>query len=352
MSFDSTSLVGLPTHILSQVEQKLQKPVSRELHAFCHLSPPDSPAAVELLRLSQDELSQFNRTCTEAINQWCYCARDYEAQIDGPSLTTRNSTLIARVLLSSLIGLFTTLQNEIANISQTKSRDGCGTVTARGVEDCHGAHIFPYSLGKTQQKAALEIWTVLEMFWELERKDQLQQLIFGDRSTLTPTSKTQINALQNMITLSPEVHTGWARGKFTLEPLREEGDLYSLRAMFQWTPKKSETPKELDIATDPTSIDLIPLKNNTPFFHVETYLPITNGHIVTFTTNDPINAPIPHRDLLMLQCYLIRVLRMAGRAGEDMLETFDTDDEVSSLDASNAGFNRRANRSRPHSVTS
>ena len=34
---------------------------------------------------------------------------------------------------------------------------------------------------------------------------------------------------------------------------------------------------------------------------------------------------------------LIRVLRMAGRAGEDMLETFDTDDEVSLLAASNAG---------------
>lgn len=38
----------------------------------------------------------------------------------------------------------------------------------------------------------------------------------------------------------------------------------------------------------------------------------------------------------MLQGFLIRVLRMACRAGEDMLETFDTDDEVSLLDASNA----------------
>ena len=335
MSFDSTSLIGLPTHILSQVEQKLQKPVSRELHAFCHLSPPDSPAAVELLRLSQDELSQFSGTCKEAINQWCCCARDYAAQPDGPSLTTRNSTLIARVLLSLI---FSPRSNKRLLIYlQTKGRDGCCTITARNVGDCHGAHIFPYSLGKTQQKATLDIWKVLEMFWGLERKDQLQQLIFGQRDTTFSLSKTQINALHNMITLSPEVHTGWARGRFTLEPLEEEDNPYSLRAMFRWTPQKSESPKELGIATDPTSIELVPPTDDTPFFHVKTYLPITDGHIVTFTTNDPINAPIPHRDLLMLQCFLIRVLRMAGRAGEDMLETFDTDDEVSLRAASNAG---------------
>lgn len=112
MSFDSTPSIGLPTHILNQVEQKLQKPVSRELHAFCHLSPPDSPAAVELLRLSQDELLQFSGNCKEAINQWCCCARDYEAQPDGPSLTTRNSTLIARVLLSAHIKLFSPRSNK------------------------------------------------------------------------------------------------------------------------------------------------------------------------------------------------------------------------------------------------
>ena len=239
---------------------------------------------------------------------------------------------------SQLSSIFSPYSNKRLLISlQTKSRDGCCIITARNVGDCHGVHIFPYSLGKTQQKATLDIWKVLEMFWGLERKDQLQQLIFGQRDTLISTSKTQINALHNMITLSPDAHTGWARGRFTLEPLREEDNPYSLRAMFQWTPQKSETPKELDIATDPTSIELVPLTDDTPFFHVKTHLPITNGHIVTFTTNDPINAPIPHRDLLMLQCFLIRVLRMAGRAGEDMLETFDTDDEVSLLAASNAG---------------
>ena len=173
------------------------------------------------------------------------------------------------------------------------------------------------------------------MFWGPERKDQLLQLIFGPRDTTTPNSKTQINALHNMVTLSPDAHSRWAHGKFTLEPLGEETNPYELKAKFLWTPAKSKNPEELGIAADPTSIELIPLTIGTRLFNVETALPIMDGHIVTFTTNDPINAPVPHRDLLMLQCFLIRVLRMAGRAGEDMLETFDSDDEVSSLAASN-----------------
>ena len=57
---------------------------------------------------------------------------------------------------------------------------------------------------------------------------------------------------------------------------------------------------------------------------------------MTFRSSDPVNVPLPYRDLLMPQSFLIRLLRMAGRAGKDMLETFDTDDEVSLLAASNA----------------
>lgn len=53
-----------------------------------------------------------------------------------------------------------------------------------------------------------------------------------------------------------------------------------------------------------------------------------DGHIIK------VNAPLPHRDLLMMQCLLICVLRMAGREGQDMLKTFNSDDDISSLAAS------------------
>ena len=80
-------------------------------------------------------------------------------------------------------------------------------------------------------------------------------------------------------------------------------------------------------------MELITLPTNTHLVNLETLSPIMDGHIVTFRSSDLVNAPVPDRDLLMLQCFLIRVLRMAGRAVEDMLETFGTDDEVSLLAA-------------------
>ncbi|MCJ1344561.1 hypothetical protein MMC31_002764 [Peltigera leucophlebia] len=177
------------------------------------------------------------------------------------------------------------------------------------------------------------------MFWRPfgGLKGRLQQLIFGSPETTTPHSKTRINALYNMLTLSPDAHNLWADGKFTLEPLGAEANLYQLRAAFRWTPPRSEDPKELGIATDPGTIELIPLDEGELIFDHHTRSELTDGHIVTITTHDPVIAPLPSRDLLMLQYFLIRVLRMAGRAGADMLETFDSDDEVSSIAAINAG---------------
>lgn len=94
---------GLPMNVLEQLQNTLQKPVSHELHAFCHLCPAASLAAPKLLALNKDELLHLSQGCREAINQWCCCSRDYEAQQDAPSITTRSSTLIAKVCNSRSI---------------------------------------------------------------------------------------------------------------------------------------------------------------------------------------------------------------------------------------------------------
>lgn len=58
----------------------------------------------------QEGLSYLSRACKEAINQWCCCARDYEAQRDGPSLTIRNSPPPCKGT-----NIFTSLKRRIAN---------------------------------------------------------------------------------------------------------------------------------------------------------------------------------------------------------------------------------------------
>lgn len=58
------------------------KPVSRELHAFCHLFPADPLAATKFPTLNKDALMQLSQACKEAINRWCFCSRDYEVQLE------------------------------------------------------------------------------------------------------------------------------------------------------------------------------------------------------------------------------------------------------------------------------
>lgn len=172
------------------------------------------------------------------------------------------------------------------------------------------------------------------MFWGREQKENLQQLSFGNPGTTLPASRTLINSLYNMLTLSADTHIYWALGTFILEPLEERSDSHELRARIRYMPRRFGNPKELGIDVDPTNIEIIPPQDSDRLVDSVTMSPIMDGHIITFRTNDPVNAPLPSRDLLMLQCLLISVLRMAGRGGQDMLETFDSDDEISSIAAS------------------
>ncbi len=189
------------------------------------------------------------------------------------------------------------------------------------------------------------IFGSLEMFGGRERKERLYNLIFGDPSSTLLDSKTRINSLHNMVTLAAHAHRSWTVGKFILEPLEEGFNTHELKARVLWMPKRSTGPGEIGIDTIPASLELTPIQPNGMFVALPTYKPIEDGHIVTFKTSDPEDLLLPDRDLLMLQVFLIPVLRMAGRAGEDMLETFDNDDEVSSIAASDSG------QSEHHTVT-
>lgn len=190
----------------------------------------------------------------------------------------------------------------------------------------------------------MDLWKILQMFWGTERKERLQRLIFGDPNTISPNSKTLINGLYNMITLSPDAHNAWAEGDFTLEPLKEGFSQYEMRARIQYMPRHIENPKTLGVDVDPVGIEIKPLQNSDLLVDRENFSPIVDGQIIMFKTSDTVDSPLPHPDLLMLQYFLIRVLRMAGRAGQDMLQTFESDDDVSSIAASDAGLSEPYSR--------
>ena len=170
------------------------------------------------------------------------------------------------------------------------------------------------------------------MFWGKERKEALHNCIFGDPNLIHPESKTLINRLYNMITLSAEVHIYWGLGHFILEPAMAESTPFELKKLrFQWIPSHRATDG-VTMETLPSSLEA-PLKPKY-LVNVDTREAIHDGYIITLKTVDPIKAPLPSLELLNLQCHLVRVLRMAGRAGGDMLEIIESDSDISSVAAS------------------
>lgn len=169
------------------------------------------------------------------------------------------------------------------------------------------------------------------MFWGKERKEALHNCIFGDPNLVSPESKTQINRLYNMITLSPEVHAYWGLGYFILEPLTAENTTLELKVRFQWIPNHQATDG-VTMETLPSSLEAPPKPKY--LSNVDTGEHIQDGYVATLRTADPVKSPLPSLELLNLQCHLVRVLRMAGRAGGDMLGTIDSDFDVSSVAAS------------------
>ena len=88
---------------------------------------------------------------------------------------------------------------------------------------------------------------------------------------------------------------------------------------------------KISLLTNPNSLDDVTEGLPILPYNLRTGTRLESGSIISVTTNDPEYYPLPDRDLLRLQCNLIMVLRMAGRAGGDILETYDSDSEVPSI---------------------
>lgn len=157
-----------------------------------------------------------------------------------------------------------------------------------------------------------------------------KQTIFGPETLVAPNSRTNINQLYNMITLSSEIHGHWGLGNFMLEPVDEATNSYEQNLRFKWVPQRRSSGS-INLLTNPNSLLDVLEAEPEMLFNCRTGTRIDDGCMISVTTRDPISYPLPDRDLLRLQCNLIMVMRMAGRAGSDTLESYDSDSEVPSI---------------------
>lgn len=196
------------------------------------------------------------------------------------------------------------------------------------------------------------------MFWGEEQVTELHNLIFGPpKSPFDPNSKTLINRLYNVVTMSADAHAQWSNGYFVLEPHPDDdpAELHSQRAVLYWIyPHESSrlspgvfSPIELVADSPPLSSHMSDDNRRVALYYFDevTQQPrnVENGHIIKFGTDDPISSPLPSRELLWLQSCLIRVLRMAGRAGWDMREMNESGSDIDSIGA-NDGLEREPDR--------
>ncbi|KIX07810.1 uncharacterized protein Z518_02464 [Rhinocladiella mackenziei CBS 650.93] len=195
------------------------------------------------------------------------------------------------------------------------------------------AHIFPYSMlnsplqGSRSQTSKMipDFWKLLHLFWDKDRIKKWKETIFQDSQN----PNTGIDRCFNLISLDASVHVKWTKGLFALKPLRLSSDRKELTVQFFWqVPSNYDMASRIDLLTEPTSSEGLEVVANghwlTRFEDDGSLRAIRSGELVTLTTKDPENLPLPSVELFEMQWVLQRLVGMSGAAGWPIL---DLDDE-------------------------
>ncbi|KIX09361.1 uncharacterized protein Z518_00440 [Rhinocladiella mackenziei CBS 650.93] len=191
---------------------------------------------------------------------------------------------------------------------ECKERDDHKCVLT-GKPNPDAAHIFPYYMINPRSKAdrnkmfngVPEFWTSLRIFWDENRVNKWKRTIFQDHQHQNPYAS--VDRCFNLISLSVETHDMWKMGMFALKPLQLSSD-------------------RLDFV-EGYFLPRIQGDGSTPR--------ICSGEILTLTTKDPENLPLPSLELLEMKWFLQRLVGMSGAARYPIL---DFDDDESEDDSS------------------
>ncbi|KAL7650943.1 hypothetical protein ACMYSQ_010699 [Aspergillus niger] len=178
------------------------------------------------------------------------------------------------------------------------------------------AHIFPYSLAQPNSAETLkDVWDTARFFWSIEKVSKWEEAVSGPNGT---------ESCSNLMALC--VHGLGKRACFALKPLDISDDREKLRVEFFWLSVPSVYPERVEIRTPPSTSCLIDHgPHNTRLWNCETLAPIRSGDVLTFTTRDPDQLPLPLVDILWMQWTQTRALALSG-AGEAR-EDFHSDDD-------------------------
>jgi len=224
--------------------------------------------------------------------------------------------------------------HSLSDNTQCKERDDYKCVLTKQWFP-EAAHIFPYSmlnsLPKEDQTQSMRVvprfWNLLHIFWDEDRINRWKRTVFPDSQN----PNTGVDRCFNLISLNGDVHTKWTKGMFALKPLRLSTDRKQLTVQFFWQVLGNyNITSRVDLLTEPTSSKgLDEFAGNFLYRRqADGSTPrLRSGDILTLTTKDPEELPLPSVELLDMQWILQRLVGMSGAAGWPMLD-WDDDESI------------------------
>jgi len=184
--------------------------------------------------------------------------------------------------------------------------------------------------GTNTQKSGdiARFWDLLRIFWGDERVQTWNRSIFPFHDN----PSTGVDVVFNLVCLAPQAHRMWNEGAFALKPL-DGSDEYKLEVEFVWqtryklpssstvdllkVPVSSRGLNRSSVPSDDTNQMTLDWKDYGP--DLKSY-PLCSGDRFTFTTTDPVNLPLPSKELLNMQWTLQRLSAMAAAAEWQWIE--------------------------------
>ena len=172
-------------------------------------------------------------------------------------------------------------------------------------------------------------WNRLSIFWGKEQVETWKHSIFP----FYDNPSIGVDAAFNLICLAPQAHRMWNEGAFALRPL-DGSDDYKLEVEFVWqtryklcsssnvdllkVPASSQGLNRSSVSSDDTDQRALHwVDYNDPDLQSRT---LFSGARFTFTTTDPVNLPLPSKELLNMQWALQRLTAMATAAEWQWIE--------------------------------
>lgn len=179
-------------------------------------------------------------------------------------------------------------------------------------------HIFPRALNGTDGE---KTWSFLSMLFSPEKVSVWKRALCE-----TQNGQTRINTerVENYISLHLGPHNLWNRLAFALHPIYLSADKTTLDLQLHCLPLKKNPPKsfrsEKIFTTRGPFFDLLPPDSEGywPNPHVGFFnwdgqgQLLRTGDMITMTTSDPDNLPLPSWHLLEMQWVFARITAMCG----------------------------------------